>query len=277
VKRLSAAVIGGGHMGRALIGGWIRAKQVRAGDLHVAEPDPVRAGGLKKDFKVRTFADNRAAVENVSVVLLAVKPQVMAGVLDGLRGAVTPRQLVLSVAAGVRLETLEAALGVGVPVVRVMPNTPALAGAGAMVYCLGRSATAAHERTAKKLLSAVGSVWKAPEDLMDAVTALSGSGPAYVFRLAEDLAAAGVFLGLPDDLAAALARQTVYGAGLLLRDSPESAATLRERVTSPGGTTAAALAVLAESGWSDVLQRALSAACRRSRELSEGATERRNP
>jgi pyrroline-5-carboxylate reductase len=264
VKRLSAAVIGGGHMGRALIGGWIRAKQVRAGDLHVAEPDPVRAGGLKKDFKVRTFADNRAAVENVSVVLLAVKPQVMAGVLDGLRGAVTPRQLVLSVAAGVRLETLEAALGVGVPVVRVMPNTPALAGAGAMVYCLGRSATAAHERTA-------------PEDLMDAVTALSGSGPAYVFRLAEDLAAAGVFLGLPDDLAAALARQTVYGAGLLLRDSPESAATLRERVTSPGGTTAAALAVLAESGWSDVLQRALSAACRRSRELSEGATERRNP
>lgn len=277
MKRLSAAVIGGGHMGRALIGGWIRAKQVRPGDLRVAEPDPGRAGGLKKDFKVRTFADNRSAVKGVSVVLLAVKPQVMAGVLAGLRGAVTPRQLVLSVAAGVRLETLEAALGAGVPVVRVMPNTPALAGAGAVVYCLGRSATAAHERTAKKLLSAVGSVWKAPEDLMDAVTALSGSGPAYVFRLAEDLAAAGIFLGLPADLAEALARQTVYGAGLLLRESLESPAVLRERVTSPGGTTAAALSVLAEGGWSDIFQRALSAACRRSRELSEGATERRNP
>jgi pyrroline-5-carboxylate reductase len=264
-------------MGRALIGGWIRAKQARAGDLRVAEPDPARAGKLKKEFKVRTFTDNRAAVEGVSVILIAVKPQVMPQVLAGLKGAVTPRQLVLSVAAGVRLEVLEAALGSDVPVVRVMPNTPALTGAGAMVYCLGRRVTASHERTARKLLSAVGSVWKVPENLMDAVTALSGSGPAYVFRLAEDLAAAGIFLGLPPDFAEALARQTVYGAGLLLRESLESAAVLRERVTSPGGTTAAALAVLTEGGWSDIFQRALSAACRRSRELSEGATERRNP
>jgi pyrroline-5-carboxylate reductase len=150
-----------------------------------------------------------------------------------------------------------------------MPNTPALYGAGAMAYCLGRRATRAHEKAAVKILSAAGRVWKLPEDQLDAVTALSGSGPAYVFRLAEAMSAAGAALGLPAETSAALARQTVYGAGLMLQSSPETAATLRERVTSPGGTTAAALAVLDEAGIMNIFERALSAACRRSRELSQ--------
>ena len=200
--------------------------------------------------------------------LLAVKPQNMAEVLAGIKGSVSSSQVVISIAAGVRIERIEQALGEKVPVVRVMPNTPALAGAGAMVYCAGRHVNPAHEKTAKLLLGAVGKVWKVAEEWMDAVTALSGSGPAYVFNLAENMASAGLELGLPAELAESLARQTVFGAGLLLKQSLESPAALRERVTSPGGTTAAALEVLAEAGVPGIYKRALSAACRRSRELS---------
>jgi pyrroline-5-carboxylate reductase len=267
VKNFTVAVIGAGNMGRALIGGWLKARLVNASGVRATAVRPETLKLLKKLFKIKPGTDNRAAARGASVVLLGVKPQKMGDVLEGLRGAVTPRQLVISVAAGVRTDRIEKALG-GVPVIRVMPNTPSLVGAGALAYAPGRHATAAHERTAKKLLAAVGDTWKVEEDFLDAVTALSGSGPAYVFHLAEAMAAAGVALGLPAALSEALARQTVYGAGLLLKKSLESPATLREKVTSPGGTTAAALGALGEAGFMSIFERALSAACRRSRELS---------
>jgi pyrroline-5-carboxylate reductase len=268
VKPLSIALLGGGNMGRALAAGLLKAKVLPASRVHVTDVRPEALKDLKRALKVSVGADNRAAAAEASVVVLCVKPQQMGEVLDGLAGVVGPKHLVVSIAAGIRSDFIEGKLP-GTPVVRAMPNTPALYGAGAMAYCLGRHAGPAHEKTAKKILSAAGPVWKLDEASMDAVTALSGSGPAYAFLLAECMAAAGEKLGLPSDVAQGLARQTVYGAGLMLKESPETAATLRERVTSPGGTTAAALAVLKESGVQEIFERALSAACRRSRELSQ--------
>jgi pyrroline-5-carboxylate reductase len=160
-------------------------------------------------------------------------------------------------------------LGGNIPIIRVMPNTPALVRAGAIVYCAGRSVKPAHEETARRILASVGKAWKVDEVHMDAVTALSGSGPAYVFYLVEAMSAAGAALGLPAELAEALARQTVYGSGLLLKESRDGAEELRRRVTSPGGTTEAAVRVLEEAGTRGIFERALSAASRRSRELSE--------
>jgi pyrroline-5-carboxylate reductase len=262
------AFIGGGNMGAALASGLIASGAARARDIRVTDVRPEALRSLKKRLGVRVGTDNAEAVRASRVVVLCVKPQQMAGVLAGLAGAITSRHLVVSIAAGVRTDFIEKALGPGVPVVRVMPNTPALHRAGALVFCPGRRATRAHERLVRRLLGAAGAVWKTTESRMDAVTALSGSGPAYVFLLAECLASAGAKAGLPKDLAEALARQTVYGAGLMLSRSAEPAGTLRERVTSPGGTTAAALKVLKDGGLGRLFDRALAAAKRRSRELS---------
>jgi pyrroline-5-carboxylate reductase len=269
VKNFTVAVIGAGNMGRALAAGMLKAKVVPASRLRVTDVKPEALKAFKAKYKTSVGTDNRTAAKGASAVLLCVKPQQMGETLAGLNGAIGPRQLVISVAAGVRIATIEDALGADVPVIRCMPNTPALYGAGATAFALGSRATAAHEKTAVKILSAVGRVWKLPEAQLDAVTALSGSGPAYAFHLAEAMAEAGAKLGLPAEVAEALARQTVHGAGLMLQLSPEPAATLRERVTSPGGTTAAALAVLGESGFKTIFERALSAACRRSAELSQ--------
>ncbi len=269
MKTLSIAVLGGGNMGQALVAGLLKAKVLPPARIHVTDVRPEALKELKKKYKVAVGGDNRAAAAKASVVLLCVKPQQMGEALESLKGAGDPGRLVISIAAGIRSDFIEAALGSDAAVVRVMPNTPALLRAGALAYCLGRNAGPAHEKIARKILSAVGNLWKLDESHMDAVTALSGSGPAYVFLLAECMAAAGEKLGLPTDVAQGLARQTVYGSGLMLRSSPESAATLRERVTSPGGTTAAALAVLGEADVKGIFERALSAACRRSRELSQ--------
>lgn len=264
----TVAVIGAGNMGQALAAGLLKAKVVAPARLRLTARDPGDLAAFKKR-KVAVGADNRAAVKGASVALLCVKPQQMADVLEGLKGALGPKTLVVSVAAGIRTDFIEGRLGPDVPVARCMPNTPALYGAGAMVYCLGKRATAAHEKVVVKVLSSAGRVWKLEEPHLDAVTALSGSGPAYVFHLAEAMAAAGAALGLPAEAAEALARQTIYGAGLMLKESADPAGALRERVTSPGGTTAAALAVLGEAGFKGIFERALSAACRRSRELAK--------
>ena len=263
------AVLGGGNMGRALIAGMLRAGVASPSRIIVTDPRAEARRALKSAFKVSVGGDNRAATKRADVVLLCVKPRQMAGLLEEIKGAVGPRRLVISAAAGIRTDFIEGILGGNVPVVRSMPNTPALYGAGAVVYCLGRAAGPSHERTARRIFSAVGRAWRAPEKHLDAVTALSGSGPAYVFHLAEAMARAGAKMGLPPKLAEDLTRQTIFGAGLMLRESAEAPASLRERVTSPGGTTAAALAVLGKAGFLRVFERALSAARRRSRELSQ--------
>ncbi len=263
------AVLGAGNMGGALVAGLLSAKIVKPGQLTVTDVDAARLAAVKKKWGVRTGKENRAAAQNADVIVLCVKPQQMAGVLEEVAGEVGPNTLVISVAAGVRAERIEKGLG-KVPVVRVMPNTPALLRAGALVFSLGRYAKPRHEAMAKKILSALGRVWKVPETQMDAVTALSGSGPAYVFYLAECMTAAGVALGLAPERAEALARQTVYGAGRMLAETAEPAAELRRRVTSPGGTTEAALKVLAESDLAGTFNKALAAAKQRSHQLSEG-------
>lgn len=267
MKTFRLAVLGGGNMGGALVGGLLAARVMKPGEIAISEPDAARRRSLAKKFGVKTLADNGAAAAQSQTVALAVKPQQMAGVLSELAGRVGPKHLLISVAAGVRTDAIEAAVG-PVPVVRVMPNTPALLRAGAMVYALGARAKAKDEAAAKKILAALGPVWKAEESWMDAVTALSGSGPAYVFRLSEAMAAAGAALGLPATLAEALARQTVYGAGRMLAETAEPAAELRRKVTSPGGTTEAALKALEAGDFEGLFRKALGAARRRSEELS---------
>jgi pyrroline-5-carboxylate reductase len=271
MKLRRLAVLGGGNMGGALAAGLVSTKTLTPSAVVIADKDLARLAALKKTLGVRTTGDNHDAVADADVVLLCVKPQQMADVLAELRGRLTVRQTVISVAAGIRSRTIETSLGgrgVTIPVVRVMPNTPALERAGAMVYALGRAAGPTQDRLARTLLTPLGRIWRVDERLMDAVTALSGSGPAYVFFLAECLAAAGRTVGLPRELAEALARQTVYGAGVLLDRRPLPAGELRRQVTSPGGTTEAALRVLNEAALPKIFERALDAARRRSQELS---------
>ena len=257
-------VIGGGKMGEALLGGLVARGWAGASELHVVEPDPARQRAVS------------AAAPGVSIsteplygigAVIAVKPDVVAAVLPALAAAATAR--VLSIAAGVRTEAIEAGLPAGTPVVRAMPNTPALVGAGAAAIAPGSAAGPEDLEWARGILEAVGTVVVVAEDDLDAVTGLSGSGPAYLFRLAEALRAAGTAQGLDPSVADALVRQTLLGAATLLASSGEDPGRLRENVTSPGGTTAAGLAVLDDADFMGLIDRVVAAATERSRELGQ--------
>lgn len=256
-------ILGCGKMGSALLQGWL-AGGLPAEAVHVFDPAPsdwLRAQG------VRLNGDLPA---DPAVVLIAVKPQMMQAALPRLQGYGGGATLFISVAAGTRISAYEAVLGGATPVVRTMPNTPAAVGRGITAICGNGFATPDHLDTAQALMSAVGAVVRLDgEHQMDAVTAVSGSGPAYVFHLIEALAAAGAAQGLSSDTAMQLARATVCGAGELAYRAQDSAAQLRINVTSPGGTTAAALAVLMdpETGFPALLARAVQAAADRGREL----------
>ncbi len=265
-------LVGGGQMGGALMGGWL-SRGLAAGDLHVVEPDPERRAELARRGAVRIHA---AAAEVPAelvpeALVLAVKPQVMDRVLMECAALAARARLILSVAAGVPLAAYERAFGAQRPIVRAMPNTPAAVGRGTSVLVANGAVDADGRRRAQALLEAVGTVhWLDREDLLHAVTALSGSGPAYVFLLVEAMGAAGAALGLAPELAMRLARETVSGAGALLAESGAEPAALRRAVTSPGGTTEAALSVLmGEGGLVALLERAMAQAERRSRELGE--------
>ena len=269
--RLPVLLIGGGRMGRALLKGWLKFPDI--GPIVVVEPHPAPdLMGLADDHKIQLVTAGAAIsafAPNLNIVL-AVKPQMFASALPAYRGLVQAGTLVLSIAAGKTLADLAQFFGSDAGLVRAMPNTPAEIG-------LGMSALYTHHHTApgiraraQRLLDAVGqTAWLTQESDMDAVTALSGSGPAYVFLLVEELAKAGISLGLAPDLAMTLARQMVIGAGGLLAASPEGAAELRQSVTSPAGTTAAALAVLmADDGLGPLITKAVEAAQLRSRALA---------
>jgi len=265
----SLTLVGCGKMGAALLSGWL-ARGVRPEQVQLVEPN----ADAVADFLAAgcRYAATPAALppETPQVLLLAVKPQTMAAVLPEVKALVGPETLVVSIAAGCGLSLYAEALGAQTAIVRAMPNTPAAVGRGMTVLVAGPTVAAAQRDLAEALLSAVGeTAWIEDEALMDPVTALSGGGPAYVFLLAESLAKAGVAAGLPADLAERLARETVAGAGELLHRAAEPASRLRENVTSPGGTTLEALKVLmAEEGLQPLLDRAIAAASRRSRELS---------
>ena len=263
------AFIGGGNMARSLIGALIRGG-ADAQRIRIAEPDAALRSTLARDFGVSTHERNADAARDAETIVLAVKPQVMREVCAELGAAIASgRPLIVSIAAGIRIDQIAAWIGKDWPIVRSMPNTPALIGAGATGLIASTRTSIAERARAEALLASAGrTAWIAREELMDAVTAVSGSGPAYFFLLVEALENAAIAQGLPHETARMLATQTCLGAGLMLTESGEAPATLRERVTSPGGTTAAALAAFEEGGLRELVATAVAAATERGRELS---------
>lgn len=267
LQEAKIAVIGGGKMGGALIQGMVAGGLVDAGALTVADTDGARLAELARCFGVRVTADNREAVREAGLVILAVKPQNMAEVLAGLSGALDPSTLVISIAAGISTAFIGERLGEGVRVVRVMPNTPALIGEGAAAIAAGAHATEADLQRTRQIFDAVGMSVEVAEGLMDAVTGLSGSGPGYVFLILEAFAEAGVRTGLPRETALRLIAQSLLGAAKLCLRGENSPAELRAMVTSPGGTTLAGLKVMEEGKLREILIAAVEAATSRSAEL----------
>jgi pyrroline-5-carboxylate reductase len=266
---ITIGFIGGGNMARSLIGGLI-ARGRAPSDLIVADPASSQLDALRTQFGVRTGAGNTEVARSADVVILAVKPQDLRNVVSEIRPELNGgRTLVISVAAGIRASDLERWTD-GAPVVRCMPNRPALQGCGMTGLFASPLVSADHRNLAEEILSAVGAtLWLNDERHMDAVTALSGSGPAYFFLLIEMMEDTGVELGLPRDTSRKLAIETAYGSGTMARGALETPATLREQVTSKGGTTAAALESLEAHQVRAIFARAIVAAARRSAELAQ--------
>jgi len=267
IRRL--AFIGGGNMAAALIGGLIKRGIARE-RLIVADPSQDQLDRLLRDYGVLAAADNASAVRGAEVVILAVKPQLMRAVALGVAPHLQAgRPLVISVAAGIPHAALARWFGAQIPVIRTMPNRPALNGFGATGLYAPAGVGAADRALAEDLMAAVSAtVWVEHESQMDTVTAVSGSGPAYFFLFMEALEAAAHERGLPTDIAHRLTLETAFGAAQMARESPDSLATLREQVTSKGGTTAAALEVLNAAGLRAIVAHAVAAADRRSAELA---------
>lgn len=262
--------IGGGNMASAIIGGLIAAGHP-ASAIRVATPGEGRRQALTDRFAVTTAPDNRSMAEGADVVVLAVKPQIMATVcseLSELVEAASP--LVISVAAGIRVSDMQRWLGCPAAVVRAMPNTPSLIGAGASAVVANQQVSDAQRAVAEQLLQAVGMVaWLPDESLIDVATATSGSGPAYFFLLMESLIAAASRYGLPDNCARELVIATALGAARMAHAGAESPAALRASVTSPGGTTEQAIRTLQHAGFDQLIDKALLAATDRARELGD--------
>jgi pyrroline-5-carboxylate reductase len=262
------ALLGGGRMGGALVAGLVDAGFEPDG-IAVAEIDPDRRRAVEQLHPgIRVVPSPAWAVADVDVVIVALKPQHVSAALESAAPSLPDEALVLSIAAGITIADLEAAAP-GRPVIRAMPNTPAVVRRGASAIAAGTTATEADLELAERLLGAVGIVVRVPEKMLDAVTGLSGSGPAYVFLLAEALIEGGVLNGLPRDVASTLVLQTIFGAGALLVESDEGPEALRAAVTSPGGTTAAGLRALEQGSMRGAVLNAVTAATERSRELGQ--------
>jgi pyrroline-5-carboxylate reductase len=261
--------LGGGNMARALIGGLI-ARGTPAADLSVGEPTAPARQLLARDFNVTVSADNHAAIAGCALVVVAVKPQEAAKLLAALAPALQgTRPVLLSIAAGIQIASLSRWVGPGVPVIRSMPNRPALVGAGVTGAYAAPAVTAAQRELAAEVLSAAGQVvWVGHESDLDVVTALSGSGPAYFFLLAELMMQAAIAEGLAPDAARQLAVGTLQGAGALAHASDGDLARMRQEVTSKGGTTEAALGAFAAADLNGIVARAVHAATQRSRDLA---------
>lgn len=260
--------IGGGNMAEAFIKGLINGGYPAA-ELFVAEPGEDRRNFLSSTYGVKTSGNNSEVVVSAGIIILAIKPQLAKSVVPALAAACTAEKLLISILAGISTVTLEALLDGTPRVVRAMPNTPALVGAGAAGLCCGRYASAEDLLLAQELFTTFGMACLVSEEQLDAVTGLSGSGPGYIFMIIEALADGGVQEGLPRDIALALATQTVLGAAQLVKESGEHPALLRDKVCSPGGTTITAIKTLEEQGLRAALMAAVSSSARRSRELGK--------
>ncbi len=285
----TVGLIGGGQMARALAAGWVRAGLLKPGQLVVHDPSPAAIAQIKTDVSgIQVVNDNATVLKTAKIVIVAVKPQVLAGALGSLsdsqasgstgaspsQSAASPDQdaggpLLVSIAAGWTLARLREVLP-GARWVRVMPNTPALVGESASAFAAGPDVTEREKKQIFELLTGVGRAWELPEHLLDAVTGLSGSGPAYAFLMIEALSDGGVRMGLPRDVATALAAQTLRGAATMILSTNEHPGVLKDRVASPGGTTIAGLYELESHGLRGALIAAVTAATERSRELAKG-------
>ncbi|MCL2336309.1 MAG: pyrroline-5-carboxylate reductase [Firmicutes bacterium] len=261
-------IIGGGAMAEAIIAGVIKAGLAAPEQFMVSDLSAGRREHLSNAYHIATSGDNLAPVAHGDLIILAVKPYVMGDVLVQ-AGKRISGQTVISIAAGITTGFIERLLPDKVPVIRVMPNTPLLVGAGATAVCCGRWASDAHRQMALTLFGSLGLAVPTPENLMDAVTGLSGSGPAYMYVIAEAMADAGVRAGLPRETAAALAAQTMLGAARMLLETGSHPAVLKDMVTTPGGTTIEGLNALEEGGLRAVVGKAVLSAARRSKQMSE--------
>jgi pyrroline-5-carboxylate reductase len=262
--------LGAGKMATALARGWLAAGLVTTN--HVLASDPLMQA--RRAFAAETHlpvtANNSDVVSGSDLLVLAVKPQAMDGLLHEIKPSVCDRHLIMSIAAGITLRQLAEGLGAGRRLIRVMPNTPCLVGASASGYTPGESATAEDIALVDRLLSVVGRAFRLPESLLDAVTGLSGSGPAFVYVIVEALSDGGVRVGLPRDVATVLAAQTVFGAAKMILDTGLHTGVLKDMVASPGGTTIAGLHALERGGLRVALMDAVEAATNRSVELANG-------
>jgi pyrroline-5-carboxylate reductase len=260
--------IGSGKMATAMIQGMLRAGIAPAEAICTSDPLAAARAALQSATGITVFDANLPVLERSEVLVLAVKPQNMAEVLHQLRPVVTPEHLVISIAAGITLASIEDGLGSHGRLVRVMPNTPALVGEGASAYAMGPRTRPEDEAIVGSCLGAVGRAVRVPESALDAVTGLSGSGPAFVYLMIEALADGGVRVGLPRDVATLLAAQTVLGAAMMVRETGQHPGVLKDQVASPGGTTIAGLHALERGGVRGALIDAVEAATRRSAELA---------
>lgn len=264
------AFVGAGNMAEALTKGLIASKKVKPQDICASGRRPERAGRLAQTYGIRSAASNVACVEGAQVVVLAVKPQVLPDVLGTLAGAISPQALIISVAAGISVQTLEAGLPKQARVLRAMPNTAAQVGQSATGLAPGTHSTPEDLTVGKELFEAVGRVVVVDEVHLDAVTGLSGSGPAYIFLIIEALADAGVKVGLSREVSLQLAAQTLLGSAHMLLETGEHPGKLKDQVTSPGGTAIAGLHTLEAGGLRTTLMNAVEAATRRAKELGGG-------
>lgn len=263
----SLTFLGAGAMGEALVRGLVAAKLYAPTEITLFSPSGTRARALAQSVGARCAHSPLEAVKDADIVILAMKPYQIESALQPLRAEISPEQLIISVAAGVSTTRLQACFDNNVPVVRAMPNTPALVGAAATAICRGRFASAENLATAQSIFEALGVCVEADEKSLDAVTGLSGSGPAYVFNFIEALADGGVRAGLSREVAMKLAAQTVMGAAQMVLETGEHPGVLKDRVASPGGTTIAGLHELERGGLRGIVMDAVLAASERSREL----------
>ena len=267
---LKLGFLGAGKMAAALAKGFLHAGLATADSIIASDPFESARKAIATDTGIKTVASNTGVLQFASVIVLAVKPDQVADVLAEVRPHFTPQHLLISIAAGVTLARMEAALPAGARVIRVMPNTPALVGASASAFALGKAATAEDAECAHKLFSSVGVAYPVKESLLDAVTGLSGSGPAYAFLIIEALSDGGVAAGLPRDIATRLAAQTLLGSAKLLLETGLHPGALKDMVTSPGGTTIEGLHELEKAGVRGAIINAVRAAAEKSRKLGQG-------
>ena len=267
--------IGGGKMGEALINGILRAGLSSSDKIMVSDVDKKRLQILEKEAGIKTTQDNKKITSDSDIIILAVKPNMMGSVLDELNSEITSKHLIISIAAGIPLSFIESSLNKGCRAIRVMPNTPCLVGETAAGYALGKKATRNDGKLVGQLLDAAGKSFLLEEKYLDAVTGLSGSGPAFIYVVIEALADGGVKMGMPRDVATALAAQTAFGAAKMVLESGTHIGQLRDSVTSPGGTTIEGLHALEKGGIRNALIDAVETATKKSKSLGNALSKRK--